>query len=114
MLLTDIATLFGRARRHNNKPRSADLLTPTSKHTAWVLIFIIVGLDHRLAFISLKIAIQTTQEANYVADAAAIYTFARSFGMCIGVGIGAIVLQNKLMNHLGNQQLRTFDCQERR
>ncbi len=42
-----------------------------------------------------------------VAYAAGMYTFARTFGMCIGVAIGGVVFQNELKNHLGDLHLPT-------
>ncbi|KAI9683736.1 MAG: hypothetical protein M1822_005926 [Bathelium mastoideum] len=40
-----------------------------------------------------------------VAYAAAMYTFQRTFGMCIGVAIGGAVFQNQLQVHLAKLQL---------
>lgn len=55
---------------------------------AWILIFVVVGLGHGLI-------------------AAAMYTFTRTFGMCIGVAIGGAVFQNQLKKHLVDQGLLT-------
>lgn len=56
---------------------------------------------------SLNVAIQAMAEIRYAADAAAMYIFTRTFGMCIGVAIGGTVFQNRLSKHLSDRNLPT-------
>lgn len=74
---------------------------------AWILIFVVVGLGHGLILMSLNFSIQAMSDSHNVAYAAAMYTFTRTFGMCIGVAIGGAVFQNQLKKHLVDQGLLT-------
>ncbi len=74
---------------------------------AWVLIFIVVGLGHGLILMSLNFSVQAMADTRDVAYAAAMYTFTRTFGMCIGVAVGGTVFQNELRKHLGELHLPT-------
>lgn len=55
---------------------------------AWVLVFIVVRLGHRLVLKSLNLAVQAMADTHNVAYAVTMYTFTRTFGMCIGVDVG--------------------------
>lgn len=77
------------------------------KAQGWALIFVTVGLGHGFVLMSLNVAIQAMAEIRHVADAAAMYTFTRTFGMCIGVAIGGTVFQNRLSRHLSDRHLPT-------
>lgn len=83
------------------------LLDADLKAQGWALIFVVVGLGHGFVLMSLNVAIQAMADIRYVADAAAMYTFSRTFGMCIGVAIGGTVFQNRLSEHLSDRQLPT-------
>ena len=74
---------------------------------AWILIFIVVGLGHGLILMSLNFSVQAMADTQNVAYAAAMYTFTRTFGMCLGVAVGGAVFQNQLKKHLGELQLPT-------
>lgn len=74
---------------------------------AWVLVFIVVGLGHGLILMSLNFSVQAMADTQNVAYAAAMYTFTRTFGMCIGVAVGGAVFQNELKKHLGELHLPT-------
>lgn len=74
---------------------------------AWVLVFVVVGLGHGLILISLNFSAQAMADTQNVGYAAAMYTFTRTFGMCIGVAIGGVVFQNEFKKHLGELQLPT-------
>ena len=74
---------------------------------AWILIFVVVGLGHGLILMSLNFSIQAMSDSHIVAYAAAMYTFMRSFGMCMGVAIGGAVFQNQLKKHLAELRLLT-------
>lgn len=72
---------------------------------AWVLIFLVVGLGHGLILMSLNFSVQAMADTQNVAYAATMYTFMRTFGMCIGVAIGGAVFQNGLKKQLGELHL---------
>jgi hypothetical protein len=71
--------------------------TPTY---GWILIFVPLGLGHGLVLMSLNFGIQAMARERDSAYAAAMYTFLRTFGMCLGVAIGGTVFQNRLRAHL--------------
>lgn len=77
------------------------MLDATTKPYAWVLIFVVVGLGHGMVLMSLNFSVQASAETRNVAYAAAMYTFTRTFGMCIGVAIGGAVFQNQMKRKLG-------------
>ncbi|KAI9784712.1 MAG: hypothetical protein M1835_003515 [Candelina submexicana] len=83
------------------------LLGINTRVYTWVLVFIVVGLGHGLILMSLNFSIQAMADTQNVAHAAAMYTFIRTFGMCIGVAIGGTVLQNELRKHLEQLRLPT-------
>lgn len=74
---------------------------------AWILIFVVVGLGHGLILMSLNFSVQAMADTHNVAYAAAMYTFTRTFGMCLGVAVGGAVFQNELKKHLGELHLPT-------
>lgn len=83
------------------------LLDVDIKVYAWVLIFMAVGLGHGMILMSLNFSIQAMADSQNVGYAAAMYTFTRTFGMCIGVAVGGAVFQNELKKHLGDLHLPT-------
>lgn len=83
------------------------LLNVGTRVYAWVLIFTVVGLGHGLVLMSLNFSIQAMSDTHNVAYAAAMYTFTRTFGMCIGVAVGGAVFQNELKKNLGELRLPT-------
>lgn len=62
----------------------------------WVLIGLVVGLGHGTLIVSLNYALQVLAKDHQVAHALSIYTFLRTFGMCLGVAVGSSLLQNAL------------------
>lgn len=70
-------------------------------------MFIALGLGHGLILMSLNFSVQAMADNPNVAYAAAMYTFARTFGMCIGVAVGGAAFQNELKNQLGELHLPT-------
>lgn len=83
------------------------LLGVDTRVYTWVLVFIVVGLGHGLILMSLNFSVQAMADTQNVAYAAAMYTFTRTFGMCIGVAIGGTVFQNELRKQLGDLGLPT-------
>ncbi|KAL8721430.1 MAG: hypothetical protein Q9225_001905 [Loekoesia sp. 1 TL-2023] len=76
------------------------LLDTNIKTYAWVLIFVVVGLGHGLILMSYNFSVQAMADTRNVAYAAGMYTFTRTFGMCIGVAVGGTVFQNEFKKHL--------------
>jgi MFS family permease len=66
----------------------------------WVIILMVVGLGHGLVLMAVGYSIQAVTHPGDVAYATAMYTFLRSFGMCIGVAVGAVVFQNRIQTEL--------------
>ena len=56
---------------------------------------------------SLSFSVQAMADTQNVAYAAAMYTFTRTFGMCVGVAAGGTVFQNELKKKLDDLQLPT-------
>lgn len=81
------------------------LLDPDIKTYGWVLIFAAVGLGHGLNFTALSICVQSFADTPDVSYAAGLYTFMRTFGMCIGVPIGGTVFQNRFNYHIRDLDL---------
>ncbi|KAA8894771.1 major facilitator superfamily transporter [Sphaerosporella brunnea] len=73
--------------------------------TSWALMLLVLGLGHGLILSSVNLAAQAIANEEDVAFAAALYTFLRSFGMCLGVAIGGVVFQNVLTRSLRNRGL---------
>ncbi|CAD6594282.1 MAG: hypothetical protein ASARMPREDX12_008559 [Alectoria sarmentosa] len=83
------------------------LLDVHTRTYAWVLIFVVVGLDHGFILMSLNFSIQAMTETHNVAYAAAMYTLTRTFEMCIGVAADGAMFQNQLKKHLSDLALLT-------
>ena len=83
------------------------LLDADVRVCVWVLVFIVVGVGHGLILIALNFSAQAMADTQNVGYAAAMYTFTRTFGMCIGVAVGGTVFQNEFKKHLGERQLPT-------
>ena len=83
------------------------LLDVNVKIYAWVLIFVVVGVGHGLILMSLSFSVQTMAAEKDAGYAVVMYTFARTFGMCIGVAVGGVVFQNQLQKHLSDLGLPT-------
>lgn len=81
------------------------ILSATTPTVGWVLLFLTIGPSHGLVLTSLNFALQALAKERDGAYAAAMYTFMRTFGMCLGVAIGGVVVQNRLMVHLGDRGL---------
>lgn len=81
------------------------LLDIETKVYAWVLIFLSVGMGHGCIIVSSSMCVQALADAKDSAQAAAMYTFLRSFGMCLGVAVSSTVMQNRLRDHLQTLKL---------
>jgi hypothetical protein len=76
------------------------LLDQQIKSAAWIILFVFVGFGHGLVLMSINFCLQALANSGDMGYAAAMYTFSRTFGMCIGVAIGGTVFQNRLATHL--------------
>lgn len=71
------------------------ILSDSTPTYGWVLLFISIGPSHGLVLTSLNFALQALATERDSAYAAAMYTFMRTFGMCLGVALGVMYYQNK-------------------
>ncbi|KAH7400778.1 major facilitator superfamily domain-containing protein [Phaeosphaeria sp. MPI-PUGE-AT-0046c] len=81
------------------------ILSSSTPTYAWILLFLTIGPSHGLVLTSLNFALQALAKERDGAYAAAMYTFMRTFGMCLGVAIGGVVVQNRLLVHLASRGL---------
>lgn len=91
LLGSGLTILFGR-----------ETTTPT-----WAIILIVVGFGHGAILNAQNFASQATCQAGEEGAAAAMYAFARQFGMALGVGIGGSVFQNTMVLKLGWEGIDT-------
>ncbi|KAI6838903.1 putative efflux pump antibiotic resistance protein [Hortaea werneckii] len=82
-------------------------LGPGTHPAAWVVIFMCAGAGQGLLLIGHSVAIQASCKTKYAAYAVSMYSFARSFGLCLGVILGGTIFQNFLRMRLGNDDLPT-------
>lgn len=66
----------------------------------WIVVFVLVGVGHGVLLNAQIVSAQATADTPDVAYAAAMYAFARTFGMSIGVAIGGTILQNQMQHSL--------------
>ncbi|KAL9616038.1 MAG: hypothetical protein Q9160_009039 [Pyrenula sp. 1 TL-2023] len=71
------------------------------------IAFVVGGVGHGLILMSLICAAQAMADTQNVAYAVAMFTFVRTFGMCVGVAIGGAIFQNSLEKHLADLHLPT-------
>ncbi|KAF1979111.1 MFS general substrate transporter [Bimuria novae-zelandiae CBS 107.79] len=81
------------------------VLSDTTPTYAWILVFLTIGPSHGLVLTSLNFSLQALAKERDGAYAAAMYTFMRSFGMCLGVAVGGTVFTNRLVVHLAARGL---------
>ena len=72
-------------------------LAPDTNVPAWIFMNLVPGVGLGMLYNSLAYATQASADKTDVAFAAAMYTFARSFGQSIGVAIGGNIFQAQLM-----------------
>jgi MFS family permease len=72
---------------------------------SWAAMMLVLGIGHGFILSSGSLATQAIAREEDVAYAAAMYTFLRSFGMCLGVAIGGAVFQNVLSHSLDKRGL---------
>lgn len=66
----------------------------------WIVIFAVLGFGHGLLLSALGFSAQAATKDADMAHAAAMYSFMRTLGMCIGVAIGGSIFQNQLPRSL--------------
>ena len=71
-------------------------LTPDTSIPAWIFLNLVPGMGLGMLYSSLAYATQASADQADVAFAAAMYTFARSFGQSIGVAVGGTIFQTQL------------------
>ncbi|KAL1894783.1 hypothetical protein Cpir12675_003524 [Ceratocystis pirilliformis] len=76
------------------------LLGPDTTISEWIFINIPVGLGTGILFPSMALAIQAACEPALNDQAAAFFSFLRTFGQSIGVATGGVIFQNAFKNKL--------------
>ena len=76
------------------------LFTPSTSVPAWVFIMLVSGIGIGLLFPSMNLAIQSSSDPKDIAIAATLFTFFRCFGQSIGVAIGGVIFQNRMVTNL--------------
>lgn len=80
-----------------------DIGTPTG---VWAITLVLLGLGHGAVLNAQNFASQAACKPGAESAAAAMYAFARQFGMAVGVGVGGSVFQNIFMLQLDSYGLR--------
>ncbi|ESZ92257.1 putative efflux pump antibiotic resistance protein [Sclerotinia borealis F-4128] len=78
----------------------------------WIIILVLVGVGHGILLNAQIVSAQASAKSTDVAYAAAMYAFARTFGMAIGVAIGGTILQNQMQHALESFGLPTSIAQD--
>lgn len=81
------------------------LLDSDTKTPVWVILLIIAGIGHGFLLGPGLFAAQATCTQYDAAVATSVYSFLRSFGMCLGVATGGTMFQNVLKNQLADDGL---------
>lgn len=81
------------------------LLNSDTKTAVWVILLIVAGVGHGFLLGPGLFAAQTTCTQDDAAVATSVYSFLRSFGMCLGVALGGTVFQNGLKARLADDGL---------
>lgn len=81
------------------------LFDSNTSASTWAPVFVVIGIGHGLLLSGMVICAQAIAHTRDVAYAAAMYTFARTFGFCIGVAIGGAVFSNQLPKKLAEAGL---------
>ena len=76
------------------------LLDDHTRTAVWAVFLCLFGLGMGMILSSVNFSIQAAVEAEHAGNAAAMYAFMRSTGMCIGVAIGGTVFQNEMKRKL--------------
>ena len=70
------------------------LLTPDRTTAEWVLLNIPVGIGTGMLFPAMALSIQAACEPALNAQAAAFFSFLRTFGQAVGVAVAGVIFQN--------------------
>lgn len=81
------------------------LFNSHTKPSTWAPIFVVIGIGHGLLLSGMVIGAQAIADTRDMAYAAAMYSFARTFGYCVGVAIGGTVFSNELPKKLAEAGL---------
>lgn len=81
------------------------LLESDTKTAVWVVLLIIAGVGHGFLLGPGLFAAQATCSQDDAAVATSVYSFLRSFGMCLGVATGGTMFQNVLKDRLADDGL---------
>ncbi|KAF7869962.1 hypothetical protein EAF04_004746 [Stromatinia cepivora] len=74
-----------------------DVGTPV---VAWVFLMLGSGIGIGLLYPAMSLAIQASTPPEDAATAAGLFTFFRAFGQTVGVAIGGVIFQNRMLSEL--------------
>ncbi|KAL8648456.1 MAG: hypothetical protein Q9210_004976 [Variospora velana] len=77
------------------------LLNPSTSIPAFIFLNVPVALGTGMAFVSMSLGIQAAARPRDAGHAITFYSFVRVAGQALGVGVGGVVLQNRLKAELG-------------
>lgn len=83
------------------------ILGPDSYVPGLCFVFIVAGIGQGMLFMAHQVASQASCKVKDVAYAAAMFSFARSFGFCLGIALGGTIFQNLLRSQLSLHDLPT-------
>ncbi len=76
------------------------LLSPESTVAAWVWLNIPIGIGTGMLFPAMGLSIQAASEPALNGQAAAFFSFLRTFGQSIGVAVSGVIFQNSFRDKL--------------
>ena len=80
----------------------ATLIRADATVPQWVFTSLISGIGLGMLFPALQFQLQAASASHVLESAVTVFIFARSFGQCIGVAIGGVIFQNKMISALSD------------
>ncbi|CAG7932952.1 unnamed protein product [Penicillium olsonii] len=76
------------------------LIKANTSILGWIFLNIVPGLGLGILFPALGYAVQASSEPENLAIAVAMFSFFRALGQAIGVAVGGVVFQNRMLNNI--------------
>lgn len=70
------------------------LLEPETSTVAWIFLNIPIGIGTGMLFPAMALSIQAASEPAHNGEAAAFFSFMRTFGQAVGVAVSGVIFQN--------------------
>lgn len=70
------------------------LLEPETSTAAWIFLNIPIGIGTGMLFPAMALSIQAVSEPAHNGEVAAFFSFMRTFGQAVGVGVSGVIFQN--------------------